>query len=75
MQKFNVETVVMSSFQDVTDFNILVTSTLSVLSSLRVPERQPHRAVRTTDARNKHCEKVTSRSFRTCDLNFIDQYK
>jgi len=30
MQKFNVETVVMSSLQDVTDFNILVTVMLCV---------------------------------------------
>jgi len=32
-------------------------STISVLSGLRLSERQPHRTVRTTAARNKHCEK------------------
>jgi len=30
MQKFNVETVVMSNFQDITDYNILVTVMLCV---------------------------------------------
>jgi len=44
----------------------LCSSTLSVLSGL--PERQPHRAVRTTAARNKHCQKLTSRKIRSCDL-------
>jgi len=37
-------------------------STLSIASGLKgLPERQPHKAVRTTATRNKHCEKLTSR--------------
>jgi len=31
-----------------------------------LPERQPHRAVRTTAARNMYCEKLTSRRIGTC---------
>jgi len=33
---------------------------LSVLSGLRVSRRQPHKAIRTTAARNKHCKKGSS---------------
>jgi len=49
-------------------FNITMISTLKVLSGLRVTKPQPHRAVRTMAARNKHCEKLTSRRIQTCGL-------
>jgi len=43
-------------------FNVKRTTGLGLL------ERQPRRAVRSTAARNKHCEKLTSRRIRTCGL-------
>jgi len=44
-----------------------------------LPERQPHKAVKTTAARNKHCEKLTSRRIRTLDRkskakNWLEQW-
>jgi len=47
-------------------------STLSILSGLT--EQQPHRAVRTTAARYKHCEKLTLCRIPACDLWIREQW-